>query len=207
MGTSEPETSAIVSEYLRERKEEMEEMHDAFGVEKPQEAGGSRTNKAACEKSQYEDIFSDGRHELGPLQADLRCVHSDFMTEFRKFGEYLDQVSRDRSVDFDQDVRDCEWSDALEKLQEADRAVAKRMKKDKTLLSKGAQVLTNMSNLLQPGLQAIPDELCILHGGLAFLFHASAFSDSVISAVYSNEEARVASQGPRENQTGHCEGL
>ena len=95
------------------------------------------------------------------------------MTAFQKFSAYLDQVSRERSIGFDQDVNGCEWSHALEKLQAANEAVASRMERDKTFLSKGAHVLTTMSNMLQPGLQAIPDELCILHGGLALLFHAS----------------------------------
>ena len=52
MGT-EPKTNAIVSKYLQERREEMEELHDAFAVEKPLNTGKSRGHKDAWEMSQY----------------------------------------------------------------------------------------------------------------------------------------------------------
>lgn len=69
------------------------------------------------------------------------------------------------------DVRHCTWADVLEKLQDADEAVAQRMNRDLTSWSKGGAVLSDMSTMFQPALQAIPDELCFLHGGLALVLH------------------------------------
>lgn len=93
------------------------------------------------------------------------------MAELRKFNQYLERVSGEIDVDFD--VRDCKWSDVIGKLQNANDAVAERMERDKSFLSKGGRVLTDISNMLQPALQSFPDELCILHGGLSLLFHVS----------------------------------
>lgn len=61
----------------------------------------------------------------------------------------------------------------IEKLQDANNAVSKRMECDKSFLSKGVRVLTDISTMSQPIVQAFPDQLCILHGGLSLLFHVS----------------------------------
>src|SRR4051812_4613167 len=47
MGTARQEASDIVSKYLHDRKEEMVEMHDAFGLEKPRDMDEPRTKKAS----------------------------------------------------------------------------------------------------------------------------------------------------------------
>lgn len=94
------------------------------------------------------------------------------MAELHKFNVYLEGASREIDVGFD--VMDCEWSDVIEKLQNANDAVAKRMERDKSFLSKGGKVLTDISNMLQPAVQALPDQLCILNGGLSLLFHVRA---------------------------------
>lgn len=99
------------------------------------------------------------------------------MTELTNFNRYMDEVSRESYVDFD--VRNCGWSDVLGKMRDANGAVAQRMERDKTPWSKGAMALTDMSDLLQPMLQGIPDELFFLHGGLALLFHLAKHRDKV----------------------------
>lgn len=91
------------------------------------------------------------------------------MEELKTFNQYMDEVSRKANVDFD--IRNCGWSDVLGKMKEANSAIGRRMERDKTPWSKGAMVLTDISNLLQPALQSIPDELHLLHGGLALIFH------------------------------------
>ncbi len=98
------------------------------------------------------------------------------MAELLKFKQYLDQAGREVDVDFD--VRDCNWSHVIELLQRADDAVAKRVERDKAFLSKGGRVLTDISGVLQSVLEALPDELCVLNGGLSLLFHVS---DSIIN--------------------------
>ncbi|KAK0727450.1 hypothetical protein B0T26DRAFT_137102 [Lasiosphaeria miniovina] len=146
MSPLDAEPSSIVNKYFHDRKEEMEEMHDAFVVKPPHPRASSRAS-----------LQQPG---------DRR---QDFMTALNKYSRDLDQLSREPEINFD--VRNCEWSDVLKKLQDADDAVAKRMERDKTLWVKGRMVLTNMSNLFEPVLQAIPDELSFLHGGLALVLH------------------------------------
>ena len=93
----------------------------------------------------------------------------------REFNRYLEQVSREVHVDFE--IQNCQWSDVLDKLIDAQEALGKRMERDKTFLSKGGMVLADLSTLLQPGLQLIPDELCFLHGSLALVIHLAKNRD------------------------------
>lgn len=79
----------------------------------------------------------------------------------------------------DFDVKNCEWAKVIAKLMEAKSAVSQRLERDKTWLSKGGVVLTKMSAMFQPALQAIPDELCILHGGLALVLHLAKGRDRI----------------------------
>lgn len=94
---------------------------------------------------------------------------SDSIEELDRINRYLEHVSREVHVNLD--VRHCTWSDVLVKLRDASEAVAQRMERDETLLSRGGVVLELMSNMFQPVLQAIPDELGFLHAGLALVLH------------------------------------
>ncbi|KAK4187375.1 hypothetical protein QBC35DRAFT_234990 [Podospora australis] len=142
------ESQSIVEQYLRDRGRAMEQVHEAFAVKPP----GSEMAQPTSEQRK-----------------------SEFLQALREFNAYLDDVSKNVQVDFD--LKKCGWPDVLEKLKDADGAIAKRMERDKTFWSKGARWLTDMSSLFQPGLQAIPDEFCFIHGGLALLIHLAKSRD------------------------------
>ncbi|KAK0632688.1 hypothetical protein B0T14DRAFT_560359 [Immersiella caudata] len=147
---------AIVNSFLRDRGEELEELHDAFGMKMPRPKISSWTRSE--------------KGVQGGWDAD-----DDFMVELQNFNRCLDEVSRQVPLDFD--PKNCQWSDVLEKLKEGNEALAKRMERDETWWSKGGMWLVDLSSL-SPGLQAIPDDLCFLHGGLALVLHLAKTRDA-----------------------------
>ncbi|KAK1832537.1 hypothetical protein QBC39DRAFT_68307 [Podospora conica] len=149
MSNREIDSAKLVTEYLQARSGQLAEMHDAFD-DKP--------------IPPMPVLRVDSMDTLEPWEKT-----ENFLAELKKFNQYMDEVSREVNVGFD--VRNCGWSDVLGKMKDANSAIARRMERDKTLWTKGAMVLTDISNLLQPALQAIPDELHLLHGGLALIFH------------------------------------
>lgn len=76
-------------------------------------------------------------------------------------------------VDFASDLTDCPWETVLKQLEKAkaemERAKAKS-KGDQNPLRKTWRHIGSVSTVLGPGLSAIPDELCVLKGGLAVIF-------------------------------------
>ena len=105
----------------------------------------------------------------------LTVDSSDFLEELHKFNKCLDEVSRQVPLDFD--PKNCQWSDVLRKLKDGNESLAKRMERDETWWSKGGMWLADLSSL-SPALQAIPDDLCFLHGGLALALHLAKTRDS-----------------------------
>jgi len=149
---------AIVGKFLRDRGEELEELHDVFSTKMPRPKTSSRI-----------------RHESKAPQSSWGA-DDDFMEELHKFNKCLDEVSRHVSLDFD--PKSCQWSDVLRKLKDGNDSLAQRMEGDETWWSKGGMWLADLSSL-SPALQAIPDDLCILHGGLALVLHLAKTRDSM----------------------------
>lgn len=73
-------------------------------------------------------------------------------------------------VDFTSDLSKCTWNDVIEELRKAKIKVAESEKRGKTLIHKTWRAMGNTSSILAPGLSALPDELSVLHGGLAVVF-------------------------------------
>jgi hypothetical protein len=76
-------------------------------------------------------------------------------------------------VDFTRDLNKCTWDDVHEELAKAQAAAERSEKGGKQLHRKLWRTVGTTSSILAPGLAALPDNLCILHGGLALLFSVS----------------------------------
>jgi len=76
-------------------------------------------------------------------------------------------------VDFAADLTKCSWDDVHQELGKAQMAAARSEKAGKRMHNRVWRGIGNTSSVLAPGLAALPDELCILHGGLALVFSVS----------------------------------
>lgn len=87
-------------------------------------------------------------------------------------------------VDFTSDLNSCTWDDVHQELAKAQEAAAKSEKGGKQLHRKFWRNIGSTSSILAPGLAALPDELCVLHGGLALVFSVSTLSRRTIDTTH-----------------------
>ncbi|KAB5583584.1 hypothetical protein GE09DRAFT_1212161 [Coniochaeta sp. 2T2.1] len=80
-------------------------------------------------------------------------------------------------VDFTTDLTKCSWEDVHQELAKAQAAAARNEKAGKRLHTKVWRGIGNTASILAPGLSALPDELCLLHGGLALVFSLARHSE------------------------------
>jgi hypothetical protein len=76
-------------------------------------------------------------------------------------------------VDFDFDLKNCTWDDVLIELERAQAAALASEKRGKKIWKsprKLWRIAGAASDVIGPVLEAIPDELCVLHAGLAVIF-------------------------------------
>lgn len=73
-------------------------------------------------------------------------------------------------VDFDFDLLRCTWHDVLRELERAQAAVLESDGRGKRFHRRVWRGLGSTGPVIAPGLAAIPDNLCVLHGGLAVVF-------------------------------------
>ncbi len=73
-------------------------------------------------------------------------------------------------VDFTDDLTTCTWEDVHAQLHRAQDAAVESKRRGNNPLRKAWRAMGATSSILEPGLEALPDELCILHGGLAMIF-------------------------------------
>lgn len=76
-------------------------------------------------------------------------------------------------VDFDFDLLSCSWDDVLSELGRAQASVSESDKDGKKFCRRAWRTLGNVGHVVSPGLSAIPDDLSVLHGGLAVIFSVS----------------------------------
>jgi hypothetical protein len=76
-------------------------------------------------------------------------------------------------ADFDFDLLKCTWHDVLRELERAQAAVSESNDGGKKIHRQAWRTLGTVGDILAPGLAAIPDKLCVLHGGLAVIFSVS----------------------------------
>jgi hypothetical protein len=91
---------------------------------------------------------------------------------------------------------DCSWRDVLQQLEMAEDAAAASERGDGKFLTRSRRKLSTLSKSIVPLLDALPDELCVLHGGLAIVFHVG---DSRRSSLNGANSDIVACSKQRKN--------
>jgi hypothetical protein len=126
------------------------DFHSAFGP-------GSTLNRETME---YEPD-PDAKH-IADLKETLECHQ---------------QVAR-KYVDFIDDLLKCTWEDVHRELHKAKQAhVLSERRGNRNPIRGFWRALGTSGSILAPGLSAIPDELCVLHGGLAVVFSLARHSE------------------------------
>jgi hypothetical protein len=95
-------------------------------------------------------------------------VSSDLEETLKRYGKQAPD-----QADFDFDLLKCTWPDVLRELERAQAAVSKSDESGKKIHRRAWRALGTVSDVLAPGLAAIPDKLCVLQGGLAVIFSVS----------------------------------
>ncbi len=96
-------------------------------------------------------------------------VRSDFRESLARH-----RAAAPEEVDFD--LVNCTWEDVLVQLERANNAASESESREgiRGRIRQSRRWIFNATEVLGPGLAAIPDELCILHGGLAAIFSVDA---------------------------------
>jgi hypothetical protein len=92
--------------------------------------------------------------EVRDLKETLECHH-------RVAGKY---------VDFTSNLNSCTWDDVHEELRKAQAVAVESEKHGKHFIRKAWRTIGVTSSILAPGLSALPDNLCVLYGGLSVIF-------------------------------------
>lgn len=92
--------------------------------------------------------------------------------------ELRDTISRlfakkDKSLDFDFDINRCSWDDVVSAVERAQEAVTENERRGKMWQHRAWRAVGATAGVFAPCLSAIPDDLSVLHGGLAVLFSVS----------------------------------
>ncbi|KAK3312951.1 hypothetical protein B0H66DRAFT_569238 [Apodospora peruviana] len=82
-----------------------------------------------------------------------------------------------RYVDFTNDLTKCTWEDVHRELKRAQAAMAESERRGKNPIRRAWRAVGTISEIIAPGLSAIPDDLCVLHGGLALIFSLARHSE------------------------------
>jgi DNA-binding transcriptional regulator YiaG len=93
----------------------------------------------------------------------------------------LSQQRAGRYIDFTQDLSRCNWETVLCELDKAKDAAEKSKGPVKNPLKWAFRTAGKVATILEPGLNALPDNLSVLHGGLAVVFSVSSI------ALFENE--------------------
>ena len=81
------------------------------------------------------------------------------------------QQKASKYVDFD--LTSCTWKQVHEQLRKAQEKAEESEKLAKNPVRRVVRKVAVMSSVLAPGIAALPDELCVLNGGLAAVFSVS----------------------------------
>jgi hypothetical protein len=92
--------------------------------------------------------------------------------EVRDLRETLEchQQKARKYVDFTFDLNNCTWDHVHEELRKAQAKADESEKRGKNPVRKVWRTIGVSSSILAPGLAALPDNLCVLNGGLAVIF-------------------------------------
>ncbi|RDW91763.1 hypothetical protein BP5796_01157 [Coleophoma crateriformis] len=99
--------------------------------------------------------------------------------EVRDLMETLEchQQKAAKYVDFTHDLKSCTWADVWKELSKAQAKADESEQRGKNPVRKVWRTIGTISPILAPGLAALPDKLCVLHGGLAVIFSLARQSE------------------------------
>jgi len=66
-------------------------------------------------------------------------------------------------------LKNCTWTDVLTELERAQDAAIESDRRGRKWNHRPWRAVGKYSGVISPGLSAFPDELCVLHGGLAVI--------------------------------------
>ncbi len=110
--------------------------------------------------------------ETMAYEPDLDPQQIEQIADLKDTLECHQQVGR-KYVDFAEDLLRCTWEDVHAELHKAKAAQVESERRGKNPARRLWRTLGTTGSILAPGLSAIPDELCVLHGGLAVIFSVS----------------------------------
>ncbi|KAK3986432.1 hypothetical protein QBC44DRAFT_139558 [Cladorrhinum sp. PSN332] len=82
-----------------------------------------------------------------------------------------------RYLDFAHNLQECTWENVHSELRKAREKAEESEKRGRSGIKRLWRVTGATSSVLAPGLSAIPDSLCVLHGGLAVIFSLARHSE------------------------------
>ncbi|KAK0124166.1 hypothetical protein ONS95_009148 [Cadophora gregata] len=106
----------------------------------------------------------------------VREYYEDFVQTLREHERF-----NSRRLPFD--PVQCSWQEVMKELEIATKAASLNQQGDKNFFTKNRRKLSSLSRSIVPLLNAIPDDLCFLHGGLAIIFHLAAQRESVRRSI------------------------
>ncbi|KAH8655728.1 hypothetical protein BX600DRAFT_515436 [Xylariales sp. PMI_506] len=92
-------------------------------------------------------------------------------TKRQEFVEAIEEYRKIEGPKLGFDPTKCSWAQVVEQLEKAHETADAHEGHDKTRRGKTARFLNNVSRVLRPALDALPDELSLLKGGLAIIFY------------------------------------
>ncbi|KAH8900347.1 hypothetical protein GQ53DRAFT_862365 [Thozetella sp. PMI_491] len=123
--------------------------------------------------AEYLEKKAPGMHEAFTMESKFNETTSEYEAK-EAHREYLETLQRYESMvgeKLDFDPTDCSWAKVFDELDKAQRAAEEDEARGKGFLTKNRRKLARISPLLIGALQAIPEELKILQGGLAVVFN------------------------------------
>jgi hypothetical protein len=101
-----------------------------------------------------------------------RANHTSEFQETLK--QYQNQATGLADFDFDFDLLSCTWQDVLDEMDKAEAAASESHRRGNEFPARAWRLFETMGDVISPALEAIPDELCVLHGGIAVIFSVSS---------------------------------
>ncbi|KAK4225183.1 hypothetical protein QBC38DRAFT_270181 [Podospora fimiseda] len=87
------------------------------------------------------------------------------------------QTKARKYLDFAQNLQECTWEHVHAELNKARKKAEESERRGRSGFKKLWRVTGATSSVLSPGLAALPDSLCVLHGGLAVVFSLARHSE------------------------------
>lgn len=114
-------------------------------------------------------------------------------------------------TDFNFDLLSCTWPDVLDEMKRAEAAVLESNGQGKKFPTKAWRLLGRVGNIISPALEAIPDEICLVRGGIALIFSVSSHESLRLATNYGSLSLASSTPGseptedpPRFQQSDKC---